>query len=287
MSVLSQERIAQIDAALQAANGDIRTAAQSLGLKESKEIDTFRASVYNNETLWRKWTREEMSKSTPLVSEVETIGRNDKLTELLAAGIRRENMKLRQGLQGLNLSEKEMELAMELNKFHDGCFKEGISIISSGSIRLGMKLQIGFDEDCEELRAVRQMILDCPTSNTDRLELLIQRERSLMDSRVNISRETRMAAMSAFEGAKICAYIKAKNSPNGGDMKKAKPAFSPIVLEMNAAPPKIPIPTPARFDAETFDRPVEPRNIPDIPEDEPLSEDDLETGPPVGQEVAT
>lgn len=141
------EREVEINLVLEKFGGDRAQAAVALGVTDK----ALKAALNNNPALkerWRKRTHKE-STTPAAASPGESLNRLSvpAQTEMseeerkMAEAMMREDDLLREGLEKLNLTEQEQQLAMEYAAFNNKYFVKSADICMSGITVLGMKLQ--------------------------------------------------------------------------------------------------------------------------------------------------
>lgn len=153
---------ARINLALEKSGGDYDFAATLLGIKRSK----IKALVNADKTLKARWGKRALKESTTptAVSPGESLTRigvppDQEMSEeerKMAESMMNEDEMLKEGLERLNLTPDERNLAFEFQAFNNRFFVKSADICMSGITVLGMKLQTEIKDRKDRLDEVRR-----------------------------------------------------------------------------------------------------------------------------------
>lgn len=253
MSLSPPERIKQINAALEQTKGNKLAAAELLGMTR----DNFWHYLRTNKDLRARWVTDGADVPEP-PKEISVLDRTPEvdaslpkepaesmipLSDIQAGeAMERESKRLRAGLSGLGLNEGELEIAMNLQAFHNQNFKNSLEIIGASVTVTTIKLQTQQRAIELRLQDVRNMLSEVPDYEPetisvsenfsvihDKREKWVKEEGELVKQYVQIGQLLRQNMEIANKGAMTMALIRHRFGKGG--MKKAKPGFQTEAME--------------------------------------------------------
>lgn len=253
MSLSPPDRIKQINAALEETKGNKVAAAELLGMHR----DNLWHYLRTNKDLRARWVTDGADVPTP-PTEIAVLDRTPEVdsspeappsdsmipvSDVQAAeALERESRRLRAGLSGLGLNESEMEIAMNLQAFHNQNFKNSLEIIGASVTVTTIKLQTQQRAIELRLQDVRNNLSTVPDYDPetisvsenfsvihDKREKWVKEEAELVKQYVQIGQLLRQNLEIANKGAMTMALIRHRFGKGG--MKKAKPGFTTEAME--------------------------------------------------------
>lgn len=254
MSLSPPDRIKQINAALEETKGNKVAAAELLGMHR----DNLWHYLRTNKDLRARWVTDGADVPTP-PTEIAVLDRTPEVdsgsvpteppasmipvSDVEAAeALERESRRLRAGLSGLGLNESEMEIALNLQAFHNQNFKNSLEIIGASVTVTTIKLQTQQRAIEMRLQDVRNNLYNVPDYDPetisvsenfsvvhDKREKWVKEEAELVKQYVQIGQLLRQNLEIANKGAMTMALIRHRFGK--GVMKKAKPGFTTEAME--------------------------------------------------------
>lgn len=237
-----------IDEAMEVADGRVVGAAELLRWNP----DLLRQRIIDNQALSVKWSPR-MKKGLKPPDDRTTLGSSEfaipKLPSIeemplkdgeVAMLMAREQQKLRVGLERMGLNEKEQELALSLQAFHNTQFRSSMEIIGASVTRMSVKYQTLLEATMERLNFVRTKLAepDIQKGGEARYVWVVE-EKNLMADCIAIGDQLRKIMEVAHRGAMMMALIRyrvGKANVEGYQDSPSKPGFRPSIA--NRPPPE-------------------------------------------------
>ncbi len=150
--------------------------------------------------------RDLITRRNAVVEEVQITDEDKRLLELMAT----EEAKLRQGFKNLQLSEREIDIAIACQQMGAGFYKQSLQLFAGGASRSAIATQSVLDEIRKRLSEVRTK-LDLPTDSiySDDRKAWVHEEKELTSCLVEMLQESRNLAELGLKTAEVQALIEA------------------------------------------------------------------------------
>ena len=219
------EEKARIHAALEQCSGNRNDAAAMLGLT----LQELRNRIVRCPDLRLRWTSRVDAACPEPPDDLAAMMMEQPITsqqERLAEVIKQEERRLKDGLVGLKLNERETEMALALQAFNRENFSSQLGIVNSSITRFVIKHAI-FMENCEKrLDQVRAVLFQMGQDQDDTRGFWVEEEEKLAQQYLQGGDLLRKIMAESFRGNQILAMIQFRLKCGG--MKKVKPGFQDI-----------------------------------------------------------
>lgn len=211
---------ARIHKALEATCGNRIDAAAALGIS----LETLKNKIFASPDLRARWSQDEAEAP----SDIDALSREHISvdSEKLARAYEIESRKFRENLENLPLSDKEREIALQLQKLNQGSFKELLDIANASMGLMVPKLISRVQQIEGRLAVVTKALVEMGTDMDEERVYLAQEEKGLGETYIQTVDMVRKIQQASFEGSKTIAIIRARLQ--NGKTKNAKPAFQEI-----------------------------------------------------------